>query len=285
MKKFLRVILVSLLLTGVAGCGSEPKTFEENLKDDAYKVLVEDVDGLDSIEASIKSDTGSLVLLYSHDGENSIFFFRGKKGNYVATDDQAYIDGGKCGYNLKTEKVSKDTKCSDDNIKTAKEVKQNYTDMLEDLNTTDKEAKKYLEKRSKKYMEDNDISADKEDPYDAGGKLESLGFILAEDQYTLLNNTTPLYEIGTPNTIIFDLVGNKALFIFDGEGTIMVDWVKRTVTEKDSADKMCIYDIETTSWLSSDCGIDKELRLLNSYTAFLKYLTSNEIVIESVTTN
>lgn len=285
MRKFLRVILVSLLLTGVVGCGSEPKPFEENIKDDDYKIFVKDVEDLDSIEASIKDEAGSLVLLYSHDRENSIFFYRGKKGNYIPTKDESYIGGGKCGYNLKTEKVNKDTKCSEDDIKTAKDVKQNYTDMLEKLNTTEKEVMKYLEKKSVKYMEDNDISADNDDPYNAGGKLESLGFIFAKDQYTLLNNTTPLYKIGIPGTIIFDLVDNKALFIFEGESTIMIDWVERTATEKDSADNMCIYDIETTSWLSSDCGIEKEIRMLDSYTAFLKYLTSNEIVIESVTTN
>ena len=286
MKKIL-LIMVSLTFI-LVGCGSKELTnqeIEEKVKDMGLKIdyeqrYIEDSENLDIILFENKD----FKLFYNSSpawgftqGKTSIMGSESSGSNYSTLKNSR-----QCTYDFKKDEVKAHSVCTNTQISTIKKVNKKYKSVLDELGITEKQFKifaKYEIKKEKKNYKSgttNGKTAEKNTD-ESSTKLLALGYKYDGEDYFLDSDIPSFEKVETPVSIMINLEKKNFVYNFQNEGIVVIDWSMKHVYGRNTDDSLCIYSTDSNSWVSDDCGIDKEIFYLKSYSSFLTYSMDNDL--------
>lgn len=117
---------------------------------------------------------------------------------------------------------------------------------------------------------------------DPKAQLEFLGYKQNKNGQLVKTIDQELDKIGEVSACLFDFENKEFAFAQPNKEDVnIINWGNSHVTLTNVPEyDMCLYDIKTHKWIKKDCGIENEIIAMDTYTAFLKYLTDNKIMIE-----
>ena len=274
------LIMVSFLLL-LTGCGSKElsnKDIEKKMKDLNFEMKYSEPEGEEKLSV-LKMVGDDYELVYN---TYPAWGISTDETTVMLSDQIGFTNEFKCSYNIKKGETEAYSHCSSDDITEIKKVKKLFKSFLKEVGITEKQFKSFAKYEIKKEKKNYVPSTAKDTEKSVEDLLTDLGFVLSDGTY-VLNHDVPSFEKITPNAILIHVSNKQFGFSFSTGRMILIDWNKAPteidIAEKNDDGTMCVYDVNSHTWLSDSCGSEKELFYLDCYNAFLKFQINNEIFL------
>ena len=111
-------------------------------------------------------------------------------------------------------------------------------------------------------------------------RLISLGFETDNDDLYFKSEEVSFEDLGEASMIFFDFgIDSFSISMKDGDKVYFLDWSNKTVSLENDNGEYCIYDLNSSEWLSGTGETSLELTALRVYSAYLDYCYDNKIYI------
>lgn len=138
---------------------------------------------------------------------------------------------------------------------------------------TSPDAEKPISSENTEATSNTDYSSVKE-------RLISLGFETDNNDLYFKSEEVSFEDLGEASMIFFDFgMDSFSISMKDEDTVYFLDWSNKTVSLENDNGEYCIYDLNSSEWLSGTGETSLELTALRVYSAYLDYCYNNKIYI------
>ncbi|MBS6374698.1 MAG: hypothetical protein KH431_08865 [Erysipelotrichaceae bacterium] len=266
MKKVFTALICAIMVLGMAACSNKDDNTKlsnsevvELLEKKGYKFNISDEEETHYVYfTNINKDDESYIWVQKYDN------------TYVGTNytfSKEDVNEKHANIIDKEENDSKDEKLQYDA----------YLDWLNEMGLKKSQIINVLDYYDKKHTTSNTKS---DDSSDVKKRLINLGYKLeSDDESYIIKSIETFGDYQNVGVSVFNLENNTFATTIDGN-LYLINWKDKTITYK-TGETYYTYNTDTHSWVSDEDNIDAEIKVINIFANFLKYLTANKIYLNN----